>query len=79
MLLNVGLSKGFLAKVVTYTCHLINHSPLAVIGGKTHFKVWFGKFANDYDFLHVFGSIAYYHVNEFKLDLGAKKKIVHRY
>ncbi|KAL0446163.1 UNVERIFIED_CONTAM: Retrovirus-related Pol polyprotein from transposon TNT 1-94 [Sesamum latifolium] len=36
---------------------------------------WFGKPATDYDSLHVFGSTAYYHVKESKLDLRAKKAI----
>ena len=39
------------------------------------FDVWFGKLANDYDSLYVFGSIAYYHVNESNLDLRAKKAL----
>ena len=33
----------------------------------------FGKPENDYGSLHVFGSIAYYHVKESKLDPRAKK------
>ncbi|KAL5822694.1 hypothetical protein ACOSQ3_020617 [Xanthoceras sorbifolium] len=36
-------------------------------------EVWFGKPATDYDSLHVFGSAAYYHITESKLDPRAKK------
>ncbi|KAG6407711.1 hypothetical protein SASPL_130708 [Salvia splendens] len=38
-----------------------------------HAEVWSGKPATDYDSLHIFGSIAYYHVTESKLDPRAKK------
>ena len=34
-----------------------------------------GKPATDYNSLHVFGSTAYYHVKESKLDLRAKKTL----
>ena len=73
MLLNARLNKGFQVEVVTYACHLINQLPLAVIGGKTLFEVWFRKTANDYGSFPVFGSTAYYHVKKSKLDLKAKK------
>ena len=75
MLLNVGLSEGFWAKEMTYVCHLVNQLPSAAIGGKTLFEVQFGKLANDYGSSHVFGSIAYYHVNESKQDPRAKKTL----
>ena len=71
----LGLRNGFWAEVVTYACHLINRLPSATIRGKMPFKVWSEKPANDYGFLHLFGSIAYYHVNEPKLDLRAKKTL----
>ncbi|KAH9684938.1 Integrase catalytic domain-containing protein [Citrus sinensis] len=75
MLSNVGLGKEFWAKVVVYTCYLINHLPSTAIEGKTPIKMWTGNPATDYDYLHIFGSIAYYHVKEFKLDPRAKKTL----
>ena len=42
---------------------------------KPPLEVWSGKPATDYDSLHVFGSIAYYHVIELKLDPWAKKTL----
>ena len=56
-----------------YASHLINRLPSAALNGKTPLEVWFGKPANDYDTLHVFGSTAYYHVKESKLDPRVKK------
>ncbi|KAG6435040.1 hypothetical protein SASPL_106689 [Salvia splendens] len=38
-------------------------------------EVWSGKPATDYDYLRIFGSIAYYHVTESKLDPRAKKAL----
>ncbi|KAG6394486.1 hypothetical protein SASPL_145072 [Salvia splendens] len=38
-------------------------------------EVWSGKPATDYDSLRIFGSIAYFHVTESKLDLRAKKAL----
>lgn len=75
MLSNAGLSKAFWAETVMYASHLINQLPSATIGGKTPMEAWYGKPTNDYDSLHVFGSIAYYHVKESKLDLRAKKAL----
>ena len=72
MLSNAGLGKQFWAEVVMYASHLINHLPSA---GKTPLEVWSGKPINDYDTLHVFGSTAYYHVKESKLDPRAKKTL----
>ena len=75
MLSNAGLGKEFWAEAITYACHLINRLPSAAIDGKTPFEKWYGKPAVDYDSLHVFGSTAYYHVTESKLDPRAKKAI----
>ena len=75
MLSNVGLGKQFWAEVVMYASHLINRLPSAALNGKTPLKVWSGKPINDYDTLHVFGSTAYYHVKESKLDPRAKKAL----
>ena len=58
-----------------YASHLINRLPSAALNGKTPLEVWFGKPTNDYDTLRVFGSTAYYHVKESKLDLRAKKAL----
>ena len=58
-----------------YASHLINRLPSAALNGKTPLEVWSGKPINDYDTLHVFGSTAYYHVKESKLDLRAKKTL----
>ncbi|KAE8673094.1 hypothetical protein F3Y22_tig00111812pilonHSYRG00176 [Hibiscus syriacus] len=75
MLSNAGLGKAFWAEAVTYAGHLINRMPSSAIGGKTPLEVWSGKPATDYDSLHVFGSTAYYHVKESKLDPRAKKAL----
>ena len=58
-----------------YANHLINRLPLAALNGKTPLEVWSGKPINDYDTLHVFGSTAYYHVKQSKLDPRAKKAL----
>ena len=75
MLSNAGLGKEFWAEAITYACHLINRLPSAAIGGKTPFEKWYGKLVEDYGSLYVFGSIAYYHVRESKLDPRAKKAL----
>ena len=75
ILSNAGLGKQYWAEAVTYAYHLVNRLPSSALEGKTPMEVWSGKPARDYDFLHVFGSIAYYHVTESKLDPRAKKAI----
>ena len=75
MLSNAGLGKQFWAEAVIYASHLINRLPSAALNGKTPLEVWSGKPINDYDTLHVFGSTAYYHVKESKLDPRAKKAL----
>ena len=75
MLSNAGLGKQFWAEAVMYASHLINRLPSAALNGKTPLEVWSRKPANDYDTLHVFGSTAYYHVKESKLDPRAKKAL----
>ena len=72
MLSNAGLGKQFWAEAVMYASHLINRLPSAAVNGKTPLEVWSKKPANDYDTLRVFGSTAYYHVKESKLDPRAK-------
>ena len=75
MLSNAGLGKQFWAEAVMYASHLINRLPSVALNGKTPLEVWSGKPINDYDTLHVFGSTAYYHVKESKLDPRAKKAL----
>jgi len=75
MLSNAGLGRQFWAEAMTYASHLINRLPSTAICGKTPFEVWSGKPPNDYNSLHVFGSILYYHVKESKLDPRAKKTL----
>ena len=75
MLSNAGLGKNFWAEAVTYAQHLVNRLPSSAINGKTPLEVWSGKPATDYDTLHIFGSTAYYHVVESKLDPRAKKAL----
>jgi len=73
MLSNAELGIKFWVEAVTYAQHLDNRFPSSTIDGKTPLEVWSGKPATDYDSLHVFGSIAYYHVIESKLDPREKK------
>ena len=75
MLSNAGLGKQFWVEAVMYASHLINRLPSIALNGKTPLEVWSGKLANDYDTLRVFGSTAYYHVKESKLDPRAKKAL----
>lgn len=62
MLSNAELGKYFWAEAVIYVWHLINRLPSAAIKGKTPVEMWTGNPATNYDSLHVFGSISYYHV-----------------
>ena len=75
MLSNAGLGKQFWGEAVTYARHLVNRLPSTALDGKTPLEKWSGKPATDYDSLHVFGSTAYYHVKESKLDPRAKKAL----
>ncbi|KAG8502566.1 hypothetical protein CXB51_001088 [Gossypium anomalum] len=75
MLSNAGLGKQFWVEAVTYAGHLVNRLPSSALERKTPMEVWSGKPATDYDSLHVFGSTAYYHVKESKLDPRAKKAL----
>ena len=49
--------------------------PSTAIGGKTPLEKWSSKSATDYDSLHVFGCVVYYHVKKSKLDPRAKKAV----
>ncbi|KAG6397662.1 hypothetical protein SASPL_143832 [Salvia splendens] len=75
MMSNAGLDRTFWAEAITYAQHIVNRLPCSAIDGKTPLEVWSGKPATDYDSLRIFGSIAYYHVTESKLDPRAKKAL----
>ena len=60
---------------MTYACHLINRLPSTGINDRIPLEVWSRQPVSDYDSLHVFGSTAYYHLKESKLDPRAKKAI----
>ncbi|KAG6387099.1 hypothetical protein SASPL_152282 [Salvia splendens] len=64
-----------LAEAITYAQHIVNRLPCSAIDGKTPLEVWSDKLATDYDSLRIFGSIAYYHVTELKLDQCANKAL----
>ncbi|KAH0729517.1 hypothetical protein KY290_000638 [Solanum tuberosum] len=64
--------QGLLKGVKTCNLKFCEH---CVKAGKTPLEKWYGKPAEDYGSLHVFGSIAYYHVRESKLDPRAKKAL----
>lgn len=63
ILFNVGLGKEFWAEA-SYASHIINKFPLATIGGKTPFYIWFGHSSTDYGHIHLFGCSASYHVTK---------------
>jgi len=73
MLFNACLSECFWAEVDSTTCYLVNQS-LTIIDFKTPEKVLFGIPTN-YSHLRVFGCPAYFHVNDNKFELRAKKAI----
>lgn len=75
ILSSARLGKVFWAEAIIYASHLINHLPSTATGGKTSLEVRSRKPTSDYDSLHVFGSTAYYHGKESKLDLRAKKAL----
>ena len=69
------LGKEFWGKVVTYASHIINRLPASANEGKTPLEVWSRPPTTNYDSLHIFGCLAYYHVKDSKLDPRAKKTI----
>ena len=74
MLSNAGLARRFWSEAVATACYLINRSPHTGIGCKTPFEVWSRK-AADYSDLRVFGCVAYYHVDDGKLEPTTKKGV----
>ncbi|KAL0315377.1 UNVERIFIED_CONTAM: Retrovirus-related Pol polyprotein from transposon TNT 1-94 [Sesamum radiatum] len=72
--LNAGLPKSFWADAVSMTCHLINRSPCASLGGKVAKDLWTSN-PVDFDHLHIFYCSTYVHVpndERSKLDLKSK-------
>ena len=75
MFSNASLGKTFWVEAVSYASHLINRLPSAIIRGKTPMEMWSGKRAQDYNSIHVFRCLPYYHVKNDKLDPRARKAI----
>ena len=65
LLSNARLDKSFWAKAIVYASHLINGS--TTIGGKTSFKIWFGKSAQDHGLLREFRSPTYFSAKDDKV------------
>ncbi|KAI3779398.1 hypothetical protein L2E82_09115 [Cichorium intybus] len=74
MLSNARLSKRFWAEAASTACYLINMSPSIPLDKKTPIEVWSGSPAN-YSDLRIFGSLAYAHVDNGKLEPRAIKCI----
>nr|KYP64656.1 Retrovirus-related Pol polyprotein from transposon TNT 1-94 [Cajanus cajan] len=72
MLLGSGLSKKFWGEAATTAAYLINKCPSSALNHKTPMEAWHGK-PVDYSNLRVFGSLAYAHVKEGKLEPRAVK------
>ena len=74
MLSHSSLSKHFWAEAASYSCYIINRSPHSSLDNKVPEEVW-SKRQLDYSQIRIFGSPAYVHVREGKLDPRAKKCI----
>ncbi|TXG74049.1 hypothetical protein EZV62_002628 [Acer yangbiense] len=74
-LVKQGRLKGAKTEALMYASHIVNRLPASALDGKTPKEVWSGQPVSDYDQLHIFGSPAYFHVTESKLDPRAKKAI----
>ncbi|KAK9078793.1 hypothetical protein SSX86_002851 [Deinandra increscens subsp. villosa] len=74
MLHSSGLPKSFWAEAVVTATYLVNRSPSTAIEMKTPMEMWTGA-KQDYSTLRVFGTVAYAHVKEGKLDPRAQKCI----
>ena len=68
------LSKRFWAEVVSTACYLVNRSPHTALNFKSPKEIWYNS-PVDYSNLRVFGSPAYIHVSEGKLEPRARKCI----
>ena len=76
MLPNVSLSKEFWAEAISYAVHLLNRLPSSTLNEKCSLEVWSSKPIFDFDSLHIFGCVAYYHVKYNKLDPRVKKGLI---
>ena len=74
MLLGAGMPKNFWGEAANTAVYLINRCPSSALKFKTPMEVWSGKPA-DYSNLRVFGSVAYAHTNQGKLEARAVKCI----
>ena len=72
MLLSAGLPKAFWGEAANTTAYLINRCPSSALGFKTPMEAWSGE-PPDYSKLKVFGSLAFAHVKQGKLDARAAK------
>ena len=70
MLLRSGLPKTFWGEAANTTTYLINKYPSSAIDFKTPMEAWSGE-PPDYSGLKVFGSLAFAHVKQGKLDARA--------
>ncbi|KAH9648136.1 hypothetical protein KPL70_025471 [Citrus sinensis] len=74
MLFSANLSKHFWADAVTTAAYLMNRSPSTALNFKTPQEAWSGK-TPDLSNLRIFGSPAYAHINQGKLEPRAIKGI----
>jgi len=72
MLLSAGLPKTFWEEAANTTTYLINRCPSSALDFKTPMEAWSGEPPN-YSELKVFGSLAFAHVKQEKLDARAVK------
>lgn len=72
MLSNASLARRFREDAVSMACYLVNRSPHTGIVCKILIEVW-SKKAADYSNLRVSCCVAYYHVDDGKLEPRAKK------
>ena len=72
MLLSAGLPKAFWGEAANTTAYLINRCPSSALGFKTPMEAWSGE-PPDYSKLKVFGSLAFAHVKQGKLDARVVK------
>ncbi|TXG68545.1 hypothetical protein EZV62_003480 [Acer yangbiense] len=74
-LVKQGLLKSAKIEALMYASHIVNRLPASALDGKTPKEVWSGQPVSNYNRLHIFGCLAYFHVTESKLDPRAKKAI----
>ncbi|KAJ0489574.1 putative RNA-directed DNA polymerase [Helianthus annuus] len=75
MLFGSGLPKKFWAEALSTAAYLVNMSPSSAIDMETPMERWSGE-KPDYNRLRVFGTIAYAHINQGKLEPRAQKCIL---